>query len=101
MHCFQIPVIEYNLVCNYQWLRETVFSLGGVGLAIGSFFGGSLTEKYGRKNIMFIVTMFTAVALACQVSFRNLIAFNIFWTLSRVGSQIKYLAYSRKIDYHY
>ena len=94
-HLENTIVTQYNLVCNYQWLKETVFSLGGVGLAIGSFVGGSLTEHFGRKRVMFLVSAVCLVTLTLQVSFENLIVFNIFWLLSRVASQIKYLAYSR------
>lgn len=94
-HLENTIVTQYNLVCNYQWLKETVFSLGGVGLAIGSFVGGSLTEHFGRKRVMFLVSAVCLLTLTLQVSFENLVVFNIFWLLSRVASQIKYLAYSR------
>lgn len=87
-------VTKYNLVCDYQWLRDTVFSLGNVGLAVGSFLGGNLTDQLGRKRVMFIGSVTAVLSLAIQISYSNLVLFNIFWTLTKVSSQIKYLAYS-------
>lgn len=87
-------VTSFDLVCDYQWLRDTLFSLGNVGLAVGSFFGGNLTDYFGRKWIMFLMTAFGVISLFLQASIQNIASITAFWTLAKVASQIKYLAYS-------
>ena len=88
-------VTEHNLICQYQWLSETIFSLGNVGLAVGSFIGGSITDVLGRKNVMFGVTLVSVASLAIQSLSTNIWSFTVFYTIAKICSQVKYLAYSR------
>ena len=88
-------VTEHNLICQYQWLSETIFSLGNIGLAVGSFIGGSITDVLGRKNVMFGVTAVSVASLAIQSFSTNIWSFTVFYTIAKICSQVKYLAYSR------
>ena len=45
--------------------------------------------------MMFAVSTICVLTLVVQATIPNLVIFSIFWTLSKVASQIKYLAYSR------
>ena len=100
-------VSEWDLHCDKTWIRDTIFSVGNVGLSVGSFIGGPMTEIYGRKFTMFSITLLTVISLAAQTFSSNLVVFVTFWTLTKVLSQvsfqmfyfktycqIKYLAYS-------
>ncbi|KAK7071333.1 hypothetical protein SK128_003957 [Halocaridina rubra] len=44
-------VIDYELVCDRAWLRATVQSLYMVGMLIGSYLFGDLSDRFGRKPI--------------------------------------------------
>merc|ERR1712168_292374 len=77
-----------------QVKRESIFAVGNIGLAIGSFIGGSITDILGRKNVMFFITAISVISLGIQSVSPNLWAFTIFWTIAKICSQVKYLAYS-------
>ncbi|CAG5087686.1 Oidioi.mRNA.OKI2018_I69.PAR.g11606.t1.cds [Oikopleura dioica] len=87
-------VTDFHLVCDKQVVRETVFSLGGVGLAIGSFVGGGLTDTLGRKKVMLYATLLMVITIGIAGWANNLLVIMIFWTLTKILSQVKYLAYS-------
>ena len=59
-------VTEFDLICDKTWIRDTIFSVGNIGLAVGSFLGGPMTEIYGRKFTMFSITLLTVLFLAVQ-----------------------------------
>ena len=148
-------VTEHNLICRDQgWFsncvspligwsriesestwkhskvkRESIFAVGNIGLAIGSFIGGSITgtvligwstycfmnyryfigqklrkssnifkDILGRKNVMFFITAISVISLGIQSVSPNLWTFTIFWTIAKICSQVKYLAYSRLVS---
>ena len=65
-------VTEFDLICDKTWIRDTIFSVGNVGLAVGSFIGGPMTEIYGRKFTMFSITVLTAIFLGIQAFTKEL-----------------------------
>ena len=82
-------VSEWDLHCDKTWIRDTIFSVGNVGLSVGSFIGGPMTEYYGRKFTMFSITLLTVISLAAQTFSGNLVVFVVFWTITKVLSQVK------------
>ncbi|KAJ7316503.1 hypothetical protein JRQ81_002665 [Phrynocephalus forsythii] len=47
-------VSEWDLVCDNDWKTPLTTSLFFVGVLFGSFISGQLSDKFGRKNILFI-----------------------------------------------
>ena len=82
-------VSEWDLHCDKTWIRDTIFSVGNVGLSVGSFIGGPMTEYYGRKFTMFTITLLTVISLAAQTFSGNLVVFVVFWTITKVLSQVR------------
>lgn len=44
-------VIDYELVCDRAWLRATVQSVYMVGMLVGSYLFGDLSDRFGRKPV--------------------------------------------------
>ena len=83
-------VSEYDLVCDKTWIRDSIFGVGNVGLAVGAFIGGPMTEYFGRKFTMMSITLVTVVCLAVQAFSNNLIVVLVFWTLVKIASQVRF-----------
>ena len=87
-------VSEYDLVCDKTWIRDSIFGVGNVGLAVGAFIGGPMTEYFGRKFTMMSITLVTVVCLAVQAFSNNLIVVLVFWTLVKIASQVRFNQFS-------
>ncbi|XP_047499824.1 organic cation transporter protein-like isoform X2 [Penaeus chinensis] len=44
-------VIDYELVCDRSWLRANVQSVYMVGMLVGSYLFGDLSDRFGRKPV--------------------------------------------------
>ncbi|CAB1414058.1 unnamed protein product [Pleuronectes platessa] len=67
-------VSEFNLVCSEEWkqpLTATVYFLGSL---CGSFFSGLLSDKFGRKPILF-------ATVALQTVFTFILVYSASWLM--------------------
>ncbi|XP_067347457.1 organic cation/carnitine transporter 2-like isoform X1 [Channa argus] len=60
-------VSEFDLVCSDQWKQPFTSTVYFLGVLVGSFFSGQLSDEFGRKPIFFgtmaVQTVFTFVAI--------------------------------------
>ncbi|XP_040478410.1 solute carrier family 22 member 4 isoform X2 [Ursus maritimus] len=70
-------VTEWNLVCDDDWKTPLTSSLFFVGVLLGSFVSGQLSDRFGRKNILF-------ATMAVQTGFSFLQIFSINWEMFTV-----------------
>ncbi|KAL2778795.1 solute carrier family 22 member 4 [Daubentonia madagascariensis] len=70
-------VTEWNLVCEEDWRTPLTTSLFFVGVLLGSFMSGQLSDRFGRKNILF-------TTMAVQTGFSFLQIFSINWEMFTV-----------------
>ncbi|KAK2828101.1 hypothetical protein Q5P01_019135 [Channa striata] len=60
-------VSEFDLVCVDQWKQPFTSTIYFLGVLVGSFFSGQLSDRFGRKPIFFatmaIQTLFTFAAI--------------------------------------
>uniref|UniRef100_A0A8D2DQK2 Solute carrier family 22 member 5 n=1 Tax=Sciurus vulgaris TaxID=55149 RepID=A0A8D2DQK2_SCIVU len=70
-------VTEWNLVCEDDWKTPLTASLFFVGVLIGSFVSGQLSDRFGRKNILF-------ATMAVQTGFSFLQIFSMNWEMFTV-----------------
>uniref|UniRef100_A0A8C3V6L1 Major facilitator superfamily (MFS) profile domain-containing protein n=1 Tax=Catharus ustulatus TaxID=91951 RepID=A0A8C3V6L1_CATUS len=70
-------VTEWNLVCEDDWKAPLTTSLFFVGVLIGSFISGQLSDRFGRKNILFLT-------MAVQTGFSFLQIFSTSWEMFTV-----------------
>ncbi|XP_045406698.1 solute carrier family 22 member 4 [Lemur catta] len=70
-------VTEWNLVCEEDWKPPLTTSLFFVGVLLGSFVCGQLSDRFGRKNILF-------TTMAVQTGFSFLQIFSVNWEMFTV-----------------
>ncbi|XP_010411414.2 solute carrier family 22 member 5-like [Corvus cornix cornix] len=70
-------VTEWNLVCANDWKGPLSTSLFFVGVLLGSFISGQLSDKFGRKNVLF-------ATLAMQTGFSFIQVFSTSWEMFSV-----------------
>ncbi|XP_054245000.1 solute carrier family 22 member 4 isoform X2 [Indicator indicator] len=70
-------VTQWNLVCEDDWKAPLTTSLFFVGVLIGSFISGQLSDRFGRKNILFLT-------MAVQTGFSFLQIFSTSWEMFTV-----------------
>ncbi|XP_017387947.1 solute carrier family 22 member 4 isoform X1 [Cebus imitator] len=70
-------VTEWNLVCEDDWKVPLTTSLFFVGVLLGSFVSGQLSDRFGRKNVLF-------TTMAVQTGFSFLQIFSISWEMFTV-----------------
>lgn len=49
---------EWNLVCDKKYLKIVAEMIFLIGVATGGIFGGMLSDKFGRKKMLFISALF-------------------------------------------
>ncbi|XP_008425113.1 solute carrier family 22 member 5-like isoform X1 [Poecilia reticulata] len=67
-------VTEFDLVCSNQWAQPFTTSVFFIGVLVGSFFSGQLSDRYGRKPILF-------ATMAAQTIFTFAQVFSTSWTM--------------------
>uniref|UniRef100_A0A452HY47 Major facilitator superfamily (MFS) profile domain-containing protein n=1 Tax=Gopherus agassizii TaxID=38772 RepID=A0A452HY47_9SAUR len=70
-------VTEWNLVCDDDWKAPLTASLFFVGVLVGSFISGQLSDKFGRKKVLF-------ATLGVQTGFSFLQVFSTSWEMFSV-----------------
>ncbi|XP_064131338.1 solute carrier family 22 member 4 isoform X2 [Loxodonta africana] len=72
-----LGVLEWNLVCEDDWKTPLTTSLFFVGVLFGSFVSGQLSDRFGRKCILF-------TTMAVQTGFSFLQIFSTSWEMFTV-----------------
>ncbi|XP_015260562.1 PREDICTED: solute carrier family 22 member 5-like [Cyprinodon variegatus] len=72
-------VTEWNLVCDEGWKKPFTSSAFFGGLLTGSFFSGQLSDRFGRKTIMFATTALQVVTTLIQIFSSSWIMFVILY----------------------
>ncbi|XP_069002080.1 organic cation/carnitine transporter 2-like isoform X1 [Embiotoca jacksoni] len=67
-------VSEFDLVCSEQWKQPFTATVLFVGIFFGSFFSGQLSDRYGRKPVLF-------ATMAVQTVFTFAQVFSASWTM--------------------
>ncbi|XP_034634633.1 solute carrier family 22 member 5-like [Trachemys scripta elegans] len=70
-------VTEWNLVCDDDWKAPLTASLFFVGVLVGSFISGQLSDKFGRKKVLF-------ATMGVQTGFSFLQVFSTSWEMFSV-----------------
>ncbi|XP_016052598.1 PREDICTED: solute carrier family 22 member 4 [Miniopterus natalensis] len=70
-------VTEWNLVCEEDWKTPLTSSLFFIGVLLGSFVSGQLSDRFGRKSVLF-------ATMAVQTGFSFLQIFSVSWEMFTV-----------------
>ncbi|XP_067347459.1 solute carrier family 22 member 4-like [Channa argus] len=67
-------VSEFDLVCSDQWKQPFTSTVFFLGVLVGSFFSGQLSDRFGRKPVLF-------ATMAVQTVFTFAQVFSASWTM--------------------
>ncbi|XP_042355317.1 solute carrier family 22 member 4-like [Plectropomus leopardus] len=85
-------VTEFNLVCSEQWKQPFTSTVFFVGVLIGSFFSGQLSDRFGRKPVLFATMAVQTVFTFIQVFSTSWIMFTIFLVINGLGQISNFVA---------
>ncbi|XP_052614062.1 solute carrier family 22 member 21 [Peromyscus californicus insignis] len=85
-------VTEWDLVCQDDWKGPFTTSLFYVGVLLGSFFSGQLSDRFGRKNVLFLTMAMHTGFSFLQVFSVNYEMFTVLFILVGMGHISNYLA---------
>ncbi|XP_070427203.1 organic cation/carnitine transporter 2 isoform X1 [Equus przewalskii] len=85
-------VTEWNLVCEDDWKAPLTISLFFVGVLVGSFISGQLSDRFGRKNVLFVTMGMQTGFSFLQVFSKNFEMFTVLFVLVGMGQISNYVA---------
>ncbi|KAJ4929740.1 hypothetical protein JOQ06_018761 [Pogonophryne albipinna] len=65
---------EFDLVCSDEWKQPFTATVYFIGVLFGSFFSGQLSDRFGRKPVLF-------ATMAVQTLFSFIQVFSTSWTM--------------------
>ncbi|XP_063342912.1 organic cation/carnitine transporter 2-like [Pelmatolapia mariae] len=85
-------VSEFDLVCSNQWKQTFTSTVFFVGVLLGSFFSGQLSDRYGRKPVLFAALALQTVFTFAQVFSGSWIMFLIILFINGLGQMSNFVA---------
>ncbi|XP_059199726.1 organic cation/carnitine transporter 2-like [Centropristis striata] len=85
-------VSEWGLVCENAWKVPLSTSCFFVGVLIGSFFSGPLSDRFGRKPVLFIAMAIQTVSPLIQATSVSWVMFCILNCVRGLGQISSYIA---------
>ncbi|XP_074147080.1 organic cation/carnitine transporter 2-like isoform X1 [Sminthopsis crassicaudata] len=85
-------VTEWDLVCEDDWKAPLTTSLFFVGVLVGSFISGQLSDKFGRKNVLFVTMAMQTGFSFLQVFSTSFEMFSVLFVLVGMGQISNYVA---------
>ncbi|XP_030009206.1 solute carrier family 22 member 5-like isoform X1 [Sphaeramia orbicularis] len=85
-------VSEFDLVCSEEWKQPFTITVFNVGVILGSFFAGVLSDRFGRKPVLFATMAVQTVFGFIQAFSTSWIMFLIFLLIGGLGQMSNYLA---------
>ncbi|XP_047411384.1 organic cation/carnitine transporter 2 isoform X4 [Sciurus carolinensis] len=83
---------QWNLVCEDDWKPPLTISLFFVGVLLGSFISGQLSDRFGRKNVLFVTMGMQTGFSFLQVFSKNFEMFTVLFVLVGMGQISNYVA---------
>ncbi|KAM7374639.1 hypothetical protein PAMP_007285 [Pampus punctatissimus] len=85
-------VSEWDLVCDNRWKNPLTSSVFFFGVLTGSFISGQLSDRYGRKIVLFVTLALQTVSTFIQVFSTSWPMFCIIFFVAGVGQISNYVA---------
>ncbi|XP_037365266.1 organic cation/carnitine transporter 2 [Talpa occidentalis] len=85
-------VTEWNLVCEDDWKAPLTISLFFVGVLVGSFISGQLSDRFGRKNVLFVTMGIQTGFSFLQIFSTNFEMFAVLFFIVGMGQISNYVA---------
>ncbi|XP_066572983.1 organic cation/carnitine transporter 2 isoform X2 [Amia ocellicauda] len=85
-------VTEFDLVCSNQWKEPLTSTVYFLGVLFGSFISGQLSDRFGRKPILFVTMAVQTVFTFIQVFSPSWEVFCIIFFIVGLGQISNYVA---------
>ncbi|KAM3601502.1 uncharacterized protein V6R79_013839 [Siganus canaliculatus] len=85
-------VSEFDLVCNDQWKQPFTSTVYFLGVLVGSFFSGQLSDRFGRKPVLFATMAIQTVFNFIQIFSPSWEVFCVLFFLNGLGQISNYVA---------
>ncbi|XP_068456839.1 organic cation/carnitine transporter 2-like [Clinocottus analis] len=78
-------VTEFDLVCSDQWKMTFTSTVFFVGVLLGSFFSGQLSDRFGRKPVLFATMIVQMFFTFIQIISTSWIMFTVLLFINGLG----------------
>ncbi|XP_074467470.1 organic cation/carnitine transporter 2-like isoform X2 [Sebastes fasciatus] len=85
-------VSEFDLVCSDEWKQPLTATVFYLGVFSGSFFSGQLSDRFGRKPVLFATMAVQTVFTFIQVFSTSWIMFTILLFFNGLGQMSNFIA---------
>ncbi|XP_068591088.1 organic cation/carnitine transporter 2-like [Cebidichthys violaceus] len=85
-------VSEFDLVCSEQWKLTFISTVFFVGVLFGSFFSGQLSDRFGRKPVLFVTMAVQMIFTFVQVFSTSWIMFTVLLFINGLGQMSNFVA---------
>ncbi|KAI4883483.1 hypothetical protein NFI96_024521 [Prochilodus magdalenae] len=85
-------VTEWDLVCGDAWKVPFSLSIFFLGVLSGSFVSGELSDRFGRKVVLFATMAIQTLSSLVQVASVNWEMFCVFFFITGIGQISNYMA---------
>ncbi|XP_066501590.1 organic cation/carnitine transporter 2-like isoform X2 [Hoplias malabaricus] len=85
-------ITEFDLVCDDEWKQPFTSSIYYIGVLSGSFFSGQLSDRFGRKPVLFVTMMVQTFFTFLQVFAPSWEIFSVLFFIVGLGQISNYVA---------
>ncbi|XP_076836358.1 organic cation/carnitine transporter 2-like isoform X2 [Brachyhypopomus gauderio] len=85
-------VTEFDLVCDDEWKQPFTSTIYFLGVLCGSFFSGQISDRFGRKPVLFITMMVQTFFTFVQVFSPSWEVFSVLFFIVGLGQISNYVA---------
>uniref|UniRef100_A0AAR2KYF1 Major facilitator superfamily (MFS) profile domain-containing protein n=1 Tax=Pygocentrus nattereri TaxID=42514 RepID=A0AAR2KYF1_PYGNA len=92
-HIYQSTIVtEFDLVCDDEWKQPFTSSIYFIGVLCGSFFSGQISDRFGRKPVLFVTMMVQTFFTFIQVFVPSWELFSVLFFIVGLGQISNYVA---------
>ncbi|XP_037605526.1 solute carrier family 22 member 5-like [Sebastes umbrosus] len=85
-------VSQFDLVCSDHWKQPFTTTIYFLGVLVGSFFSGQLSDRYGRKPVFFAAMAIQTIFTFAQIFSASWPVFSILLFFGGLGQIANYIA---------
>ncbi|KAM9788672.1 organic cation/carnitine transporter 2-like [Neosynchiropus ocellatus] len=85
-------VSEFDLVCENKWKQPLTNTLFFLGILVGSFFSGQLSDRFGRKPVLFATVALQTVSTFLKVFSVSWAMFTVLLFINGLGQMSNYVS---------
>ncbi|XP_005923135.1 solute carrier family 22 member 5 isoform X1 [Haplochromis burtoni] len=85
-------VSEFDLVCSEEWKQPFTSTVYFMGVLVGSFFSGQLSDRFGRKPVLFLTMALQTLFTFVQIFSSSWTVFCILLFISGLGQISNYVS---------